>query len=70
MFKCYSVVYNVAYDLEVTDEEEFFNIVSYLSERYNHGYTRKWIDDEGYTWIDFGSHATLLKYKGENKNDD
>ena len=42
---------------------KFQLMVKDLSDRYNCGLSRHWIDEEGYHWIDYGSHRTLLKYK-------
>lgn len=30
---------------------------------YSQGYIRNWLDEDGFTWVDFGSHSEFFRYK-------
>ena len=47
-----------------TVEQMWDNIYEFFNKcKFQCYYTRNWMDDEGYTYIDFGSHFQFYRYK-------
>ena len=55
----------------VKDEEELWEVIKkYITDilKFKSYYYRFWLTEDGWTWIDYGSHTRFLKYKNLNTN--
>lgn len=55
----------------VESEEELWKIIEkYIKDvlKFKSYYYRFWLTEDGWTWIDYGSHTRFLKYKKLNEN--
>lgn len=55
----------------VESEEELWKIIEkYIKDvlKFKSYYYRFWLTEDGWTWIDYGSHTRFLKYKKLNMN--